>query len=305
MVPEGEADPDRAGFTVSIEARSGVTTGISTADRARTIRVASDPHSGPHDVSRPGHIFPIVAHPAGVLGCRGLAEAAVDIARFAGRGSAAAFCHVMNDDGSMAGRQELQAFAARYALPLLTADDVIRARLVSDPLVQLDSHPELPTAYGRFRIVSTATPLPGPAPLALVLGELDAESIVPVYLHRACAAGEAFGSLHCECGERLRTALAWIQRWGRGVVVHEPGSAPAAGAAAFGRCTASAPRRDPVADAMAPSLLRRLGVRRIRLLQGPGASDLARLSAWGLEAVEVLSLAGLEAPVRQAREASG
>jgi 3,4-dihydroxy 2-butanone 4-phosphate synthase/GTP cyclohydrolase II len=211
----------------------------------------------------------------------------------------------MNDEGGMAGRQELQAFATRHALPWLTLDDVIRARLVSQDLVELDSHPDLPTPYGRFRVVSTATPLPGPAPLALVLGTLDPQSVVPVYLHRTCAAGELFGSLHCDCGERLHQALGWIERWGRGVVIHEPGGAPLAGAAAFGRCAARAPRRDPIADALAPSLLRRLGVRRIRLLQGSGASDLARLSAWGLEAVEVLSLAGLEAPVRQAREAAG
>jgi len=292
MVPGGEDVCGRSAFTVSIEARTGVTTGISAADRARTIRVAVDPASGPHDLSRPGHVFPIVAHPAGVLGRAGLPEAALDAARMAVRGPAAAFCHVMSEDGSVAELDELLAFAERHDLALVTVDELVRARLEAGGLIELDVRQELPTPYGRFRIVSARTVLPGAAPLSLVLGEIDADVPVPVYLYRACdAAGSFEAEGCCGCNDRMHDALRWIQDQGHGVLVHEA-SAGGGAVDADEPCLGAHAPREGLVDALAPALLRRLGVRRVRLLEHTGASELERLTAWGFQVVEVVTLDG-------------
>jgi 3,4-dihydroxy 2-butanone 4-phosphate synthase/GTP cyclohydrolase II len=212
--------PFQTAFTVSIEAREGVTTGISAHDRARTIQVAIDPRSTPRDVVQPGHIFPLKAKSGGVLERAGQTEAAVDLARLAGVTPAGVICEIMNDDGTMARVPDLVKFCARHGLKMVTVTDLIEYRRRNDKLVNREVEVKLPTAYGDFRGIAYRSLVDGKHHIALVKGEVDGEDDVLVRVHSECLTGDVFHSLRCDCGEQLESALAMIEHEGRGVLLY-------------------------------------------------------------------------------------
>lgn len=207
-------------FTVSIEAREGVTTGISAADRARTIRVAIDPESSPCDLVQPGHVFPLKAKPGGVLERAGQTEAAVDLCRLAGLNPAGVICEVMNDDGTMARVPDLATFCRRHRLKMITVADLIAFRGQHDNLVERVVQTSLPTQFGAFDIVGYRALAEGRHHVALVKGDVANRRDVLVRVHSECLTGDTFGSLRCDCGQQLEASLAMIQAEGAGVVVY-------------------------------------------------------------------------------------
>jgi 3,4-dihydroxy 2-butanone 4-phosphate synthase/GTP cyclohydrolase II len=207
-------------FTVSIEAREGVTTGISAHDRARTIQVAIDPTSRPSDLVQPGHIFPLKAKPGGVLQRTGQTEAAVDLARLAGLIPAGVICEVMNDDGTMARVPDLVAYCERHGLKMVTVADLIAYRRRHDKLVERVVATALPTSFGDFTAVGYRALADGKHHVALVKGDVDGIEDVLVRVHSECLTGDVFHSLRCDCGEQLESALALIEQEGRGVLLY-------------------------------------------------------------------------------------
>jgi 3,4-dihydroxy 2-butanone 4-phosphate synthase/GTP cyclohydrolase II len=212
--------PFQTAFTVSIEAREGVTTGISAHDRAHTIQVAIDPRSTPRDLVQPGHIFPLKAKAGGVLERAGQTEAAVDLARLAGVTPAGVICEIMNDDGTMARVPDLAEFCERHGLRMVTVTDLIEYRRRNDKLVKREVEVKLPTAYGDFRAVAYRSLVDGKHHIALVKGEVDGADDVLVRVHSECLTGDVFHSLRCDCGEQLESALAMIEHEGRGVLLY-------------------------------------------------------------------------------------
>jgi 3,4-dihydroxy 2-butanone 4-phosphate synthase / GTP cyclohydrolase II len=212
--------PFETAFTVSIEARDGVTTGISAADRARTIQVAIDPAAAPRDLVQPGHIFPLKAKPGGVLERTGQTEAAVDLARLAGLNPSGVICEVMNDDGTMARVPDLERYCARHRLKMITVADLIAYRRRHDRLVERVVTTRLPTAFGEFDVVGYRSLVDDKHHVAMVKGEVDGQPDVLVRVHSECLTGDVFHSLRCDCGEQLESALAMIEREGRGVMLY-------------------------------------------------------------------------------------
>ena len=207
-------------FTVSIEAREGVSTGISAHDRARTIQVAIDPRSVPHDLVQPGHVFPLRAKPGGVLQRSGQTEAAVDLARLAGLNPAGIVCEIMNDDGTMARVPDLVAYCERHDLKMVSVADLIEYRRRTEQLVERVVSVRLPTEFGEFTAVAYRELLTDKQHLALVKGEVDGVEDVLVRVHSECLTGDVFHSLLCDCGEQLDVALARVEEEGRGVVLY-------------------------------------------------------------------------------------
>jgi 3,4-dihydroxy 2-butanone 4-phosphate synthase/GTP cyclohydrolase II len=205
-------------FTVSVEAREGVTTGISAADRARTIAVAIDPASTPHDLVQPGHIFPLRARDGGVLVRAGQTEAAVDLARLAGLNPAGVVCEIMNEDGTMARVPDLVPYCERHGLKMITVADLIEYRRRMEKLVERVVSTRLPTEYGEFTAIAFRETLSGREHVALVMGEIGDDMLVRV--HSECLTGDVFHSLRCDCGEQLEAALAAISAEKRGVVLY-------------------------------------------------------------------------------------
>jgi 3,4-dihydroxy 2-butanone 4-phosphate synthase/GTP cyclohydrolase II len=212
--------PFETAFTVSIEARDGVTTGISAADRARTVQVAIDPRSVPRDLVQPGHIFPLKAKAGGVLERTGQTEAAVDLARLAGLNPAGVICEVMNDDGTMARVPDLERYCARHRLKMITVADLIAYRRRHDKLVERVVTTRLPTAFGEFDVVGYRSLVDDKHHVAMVKGEIAGQDDVLVRVHSECLTGDVFHSLRCDCGEQLESALAMIEREGRGVLLY-------------------------------------------------------------------------------------
>jgi 3,4-dihydroxy 2-butanone 4-phosphate synthase / GTP cyclohydrolase II len=207
-------------FTVSIEAAHGVTTGISAADRAQTIRVAIDPASTPTNLVRPGHIFPLRAAEGGVLARAGQTEAAVDLARLADLNPAGVICEIMNDDGTMARRPQLEVFAARHGLKIVSVAQLIDYRRRRERLVLRASEAMLPTRHGPFRAFSYTSPYEPTEAVAFVMGELAASEPVLVRMHSECLTGDVFGSLRCDCRDQLELAIERIAAVGQGVVLY-------------------------------------------------------------------------------------
>ena len=207
-------------FTVTIEARDGVTTGISAADRARTIQVAIDPQSSPRDLVQPGHIFPLKAKPGGVLERTGQTEAAVDLARLAGLNPSGVICEVMNDDGTMARVPDLERYCTRHGLKMISVADLIAYRRRHDKLVERVVTTRLPTAFGEFDVVGYRSLVDDKHHVAMVKGEIDGQDDVLVRVHSECLTGDVFHSLRCDCGEQLESALAMIEREGQGVLLY-------------------------------------------------------------------------------------
>ncbi|MCE5253385.1 MAG: bifunctional 3,4-dihydroxy-2-butanone-4-phosphate synthase/GTP cyclohydrolase II [Actinomycetia bacterium] len=207
-------------FTVSIEAREGVTTGISAADRAHTIQVAIDPCSGPQDLVQPGHVFPLVARPGGVLARTGQTEAAVDLVRMAGLIPAGVICEIMNEDGTMARVPDLVKYCRRHRLKMTTVADIIRYRRRTEKLVRQVAAVHLPTRYGDFMAYGYESLLDHEQHLALVKGEVVGKENVLVRVHSECLTGDVFHSLRCDCGDQLKAALDAIEREGQGVLLY-------------------------------------------------------------------------------------
>jgi 3,4-dihydroxy 2-butanone 4-phosphate synthase/GTP cyclohydrolase II len=219
MVTDNTA-PHGTAFTVSVEARGKVTTGISAADRAATIVTLSDPATQPQDLLRPGHIFPLRARRGGVLKRAGQTEASADLARLAGLVPAAAICEIMNEDGSMARVPDLVEFAAQHDLPILTVAELIRHRLRTETIVERIASPRLPTIFGEFALHAYRAEASGEEHVALVRGEVDDGEPVLVRVHSQCLTGDVFGSSRCDCGLQLELALQRIAEEGRGVLLY-------------------------------------------------------------------------------------
>ncbi|HEX8557170.1 MAG TPA: 3,4-dihydroxy-2-butanone-4-phosphate synthase [Pyrinomonadaceae bacterium] len=207
-------------FTVSVEARRGVTTGISAADRATTILTAVDPKTRPQDLARPGHVFPLRAKKGGVLVRPGQTEASVDLARIAGLKPAAVICEIMNEDGTMARLPQLEEFAARHGLKIITVADLVRYRMQKEVLVRRAVETDLPTVYGTFRAVAFENILSEEVHLAMVMGEVRTDDPVLVRVHTENVTCDMFGSLIDDTGFQLHAALERIAAEGRGVVLY-------------------------------------------------------------------------------------
>jgi len=219
MVSDNTA-PLGTAFTVSVDARRGVTTGTSAYDRAVTIRTLVDPATRPEDLTRPGHIFPLRAMPGGVLRRAGHTEAAVDLARLAGCSPAGVICEVLDEDGGMARVAELMALARAHSLAVITIKDLIEYRIQKEKLVRRAATTHLPTEYGDFSVIAYETTVDDRVPLALVLGEVAGDAPTLVRVHSECLTGDVFGSHRCDCGSQLHKALAIIRREGRGIFVY-------------------------------------------------------------------------------------
>ena len=207
-------------FCVPIEARAGVTTGISAGDRARTVLAAIDPKTQPEDLARPGHMFPLRAKAGGVLARAGQTEAAVDLARLAGLYPAGVICEVMNEDGTMARVPQLERFCREHDIRLITIRDLIHHRMQNERFVRKIAEANLPTSYGGFRVHAFESLVDRQHHVALVMGEVRTDEPVLVRVHSQCLTGDIFSSSRCDCGGQLHTALEMISAEGRGVLLY-------------------------------------------------------------------------------------
>jgi 3,4-dihydroxy 2-butanone 4-phosphate synthase / GTP cyclohydrolase II len=222
LQPMVRANTSRFGtaFTVSIEAREGVTTGISAADRAHTMQVAIDPRSHAEDLVQPGHVFPLIAKTGGVLTRTGQTEAAVDLARLAGLIPAGVICEVMNEDGTMARVPDLIPYCERHGLKMVTVADLIRYRRRNEKLVRQVAVVQMPTAFGDFTAHGYESVIDGEQHIALVKGDVAGKENVLVRVHSECLTGDVFHSMRCDCGEQLAAALERIDAEGSGVLLY-------------------------------------------------------------------------------------
>ncbi|UCF83554.1 MAG: bifunctional 3,4-dihydroxy-2-butanone-4-phosphate synthase/GTP cyclohydrolase II [Desulfobacteraceae bacterium] len=212
--------PYRTAFTVSVEARQGVTTGISAADRAHTILTAVRDEAKPEDLVQPGHVFPLRARRGGVLFRTGQTEGSVDLARLAGLNAAAVICEIMNEDGTMARMPDLEKFAEKHSMKIATVADIIAYRMRTESFVHRAAETILPTPFGEFKAIAFSNDIDDYEHLALVKGEINPEKEVMVRVHSECLTGDVFGSYRCDCGEQLKKAMAMVQEEGLGVILY-------------------------------------------------------------------------------------
>jgi 3,4-dihydroxy 2-butanone 4-phosphate synthase/GTP cyclohydrolase II len=223
LMVASNTDSRRTAFTVSVDARAGVTTGISAADRARTIQAIIHPGTGPADLSRPGHIFPLRYREGGVLKRAGHTEAAVDLARLAGLYPAGVLCETVNEDGTMARLPDLTVFARAHGLKLISIADLIAYRRQHEVLVTKVAEANIPTLHGEFRSIAYESVVDGRTHVALVTGEIGEGEHVLTRVHSECLTGDVFRSLRCDCGEQLERAMELIGAEGRGVILYVRG----------------------------------------------------------------------------------
>src|SRR5512141_157039 len=290
-------------FTVSIEARGRVTTGISARDRCETVRAAIDPKTRPLDLSRPGHLFPLRARKGGVLKRAGQTEASVDLAAIAGVTPAAVICEIMNEDGTMARMPDLQEFAIQHKLKIITVADIIKYRMQNEKHVHCVASPRLPTPHGEFRVHAYQSDINGEEHVAMVMGEIGEDDQVLVRVHSSCLTGDIFHSARCDCGDQLDRAFELIAQEGKGVVLYLLQEGRGIGLVnklkAYelqeqGHDTIEANEKLGFAPDIrdygtGSQILRDLGVRRIRLMTNNPAKYVA-IEGFGLEIVERVPL---------------
>ena len=221
MMAEENTSAFGTAFTVSIEAKKGVTTGISARDRATTILTAINAATKPEDLARPGHVFPLRARPGGVLQRAGQTEGSVDLARLAGLYPAGVICEIMNDDGTMARMPQLREFSEKHGLRIVTIRDLIQYRMRMERLVRRVATVQMPTRYGGdFTAIAFNNDVDPNLHIALVKGEIKPDEAVLVRVHSECLTGDVFGSKRCDCGDQLHRAMEMIQREGRGIILY-------------------------------------------------------------------------------------
>ncbi|HEX7420355.1 MAG TPA: bifunctional 3,4-dihydroxy-2-butanone-4-phosphate synthase/GTP cyclohydrolase II [Thermoanaerobaculia bacterium] len=290
-------------FTVSIEARGRVTTGISAHDRSETVRVAIDPKTRPADLLRPGHIFPLRAKKGGVLKRAGQTEASVDLARIAGMTPAAVICEIMNEDGTMARLPDLRAFAVHHGLRIISVADIIKYRMQNEKHVTCLASPVLPTQHGDFRVHAYRSDITGEEHVALVMGEITETDEVLVRVHSSCLTGDVFHSSRCDCGDQLERAFELIAVEKKGVILYLLQEGRGIGLVNKLKAYELQDQGDDTIEANAKlgfapdirdygtgsQILRDLGVRKMRLLTNNPAKFVA-IEGFGLEIVERVPL---------------
>lgn len=295
--------PNKTAFTVSIEAAHGVSTGISAADRALTIKVASSPNATAKDIIVPGHVFPIRAQDGGVLKRAGHTEASVDMVKLAGLNPAAVICEIMNEDGTMARLPELKNFARQHGIKIGTIESLIKYRIQNESFVEEKARALLPSVYGDgFQIRIFVNKLDGREHLALVKGDISADTPVMVRVHSECIMGDVFGSLRTRSGEYLREAMRRIDREGSGIILYLRFEDMAGQLVNKVKAYHLVDQGEPETEDMVKvfksddkdygvgaQILRALGVRKIKLLTNNPAKRVG-LRGYGLEIVEAVSL---------------